>query len=183
MLSEGKILKYLLYAVGEIVLVIIGILIALQINNANIKSKKTQDTELYVDRLQIELENNLKRIESNLLPQYSRYLSDLNESIEIIRFPNCNSEQDSLEVFDAWVTLEYTRSRIGTETSVYEEGINNGLLYNLDPLKLRTGIINHYEFYRKSRNPWAIRVTSVFDKNLHDSQEYFKGLVLSLIHI
>jgi hypothetical protein len=35
LLSENKITKYLLYAIGEIMLVVIGILIALQINNAN----------------------------------------------------------------------------------------------------------------------------------------------------
>ncbi len=33
MLSEGKITKYLKYAVGEILLVVIGILIVLQVNN------------------------------------------------------------------------------------------------------------------------------------------------------
>ena len=35
LLSENKFSKYLIYAVGEIVLVVIGILIALQINNWN----------------------------------------------------------------------------------------------------------------------------------------------------
>jgi len=35
LLSEGKTGKYLKYAIGEIVLVVIGILIALQINNWN----------------------------------------------------------------------------------------------------------------------------------------------------
>ena len=35
LLSEGKTLKYFKYAIGEIVLVVIGILIALQINNWN----------------------------------------------------------------------------------------------------------------------------------------------------
>ena len=33
LLSENKFSKYLLYALGEIVLVVIGILIALRINN------------------------------------------------------------------------------------------------------------------------------------------------------
>ena len=37
LLNEGKTSKYLKYAIGEIVLVVIGILIALQINNWNIK--------------------------------------------------------------------------------------------------------------------------------------------------
>ena len=35
LLTENRISNYLLYAVGEIVLVVIGILIALQINNWN----------------------------------------------------------------------------------------------------------------------------------------------------
>jgi sensor domain CHASE-containing protein len=39
MLTENKFSKYLLYAVGEIILVVIGILIALQINNWNEKEK------------------------------------------------------------------------------------------------------------------------------------------------
>lgn len=35
MLSEGEMGKYLKYAIGEIIFVVIGILIALQINNVN----------------------------------------------------------------------------------------------------------------------------------------------------
>jgi len=40
LLSEGKTRKYLKYAVGEILLVVIGILIALQINNWNEEQKR-----------------------------------------------------------------------------------------------------------------------------------------------
>tara|TARA_R110000868_G_scaffold50356_1_gene160938 strand:+ start:28 stop:1104 length:1077 start_codon:yes stop_codon:yes gene_type:complete len=42
LLSENKFSKYILYAIGEIVLVIIGILIALQINNKN-ELRKTEN--------------------------------------------------------------------------------------------------------------------------------------------
>lgn len=35
MLTENKFSKYLLYAIGEIALVVIGILIALSVNNSN----------------------------------------------------------------------------------------------------------------------------------------------------
>ncbi|WP_164732270.1 DUF6090 family protein [Flagellimonas oceanensis] len=41
MLNENRFSKYLLYAIGEIVLVVIGILIALQANNWNEKRKET----------------------------------------------------------------------------------------------------------------------------------------------
>ena len=48
MLTENKFSKYLLYAIGEIILVVLGILIALAINNANEKEKDriTQKTYL-----------------------------------------------------------------------------------------------------------------------------------------
>ena len=43
MADENKPLKYMRYAIGEIILVVIGILIALQINNWN-EERKTKDT-------------------------------------------------------------------------------------------------------------------------------------------
>ena len=58
MLSENKFSKYLLYAVGEIILVVIGILIALQINNAN-ENRKTRAAETsYLERLMVDLKDN-----------------------------------------------------------------------------------------------------------------------------
>ena len=49
LLSENKFSKYLIYALGEIVLVVIGILIALQLNNLNasIKISEEEKTSLY----------------------------------------------------------------------------------------------------------------------------------------
>jgi hypothetical protein len=51
MLTENKFSKYLIYAIGEIVLVVIGILIALQINNWNAERK--------VEKEEIGILNNL----------------------------------------------------------------------------------------------------------------------------
>ena len=50
LLTENKFTKYLIYAIGEIVLVVIGILIALQINNWNEtrQIKKVEQEILYV---------------------------------------------------------------------------------------------------------------------------------------
>ena len=63
MLTENKISKYLLYAIGEILLVVIGILIALQLNNLN-EIKKINDTEfIYLNSLHDEFSNNLKEVE------------------------------------------------------------------------------------------------------------------------
>lgn len=42
MITENKVSKYLLYAIGEIVLVVIGILIALGVNNWNQEKKENR---------------------------------------------------------------------------------------------------------------------------------------------
>lgn len=48
LIVEGKLKRYLIYAIGEILLVMIGILLALQVNtwNENRKSKAEADTYL-----------------------------------------------------------------------------------------------------------------------------------------
>lgn len=42
LLAQGRITRYLTYAIGEIVLVVIGIFLALQLNNWNAERKRTQ---------------------------------------------------------------------------------------------------------------------------------------------
>ena len=51
LLNEGKTTKYFKYAIGEIVLVVIGILIALQINNWNESNKDIKQEQTYLKNL------------------------------------------------------------------------------------------------------------------------------------
>ena len=55
-LTENKFAKYLIYAIGEIILVVIGILIALQVNNFN---ENRQIEELEISLLK-EMKDNLR---------------------------------------------------------------------------------------------------------------------------
>ena len=55
LLGKGKLLRYLTYAIGEIILVVIGILIALQVNNWNEGRKAQEELEAYVVQLQADL--------------------------------------------------------------------------------------------------------------------------------
>ena len=55
LLSENKISKYGFYAIGEIILVVIGILIALQINNWNETNKLIQKEQVILESLILEL--------------------------------------------------------------------------------------------------------------------------------
>lgn len=59
MIAENKFSKYLLYAIGEIILVVIGILIALQINNWNEENKQSKVEKTFLKRLQNDLQDNV----------------------------------------------------------------------------------------------------------------------------
>ena len=66
MLSQNKFTNYIIYAIGEIVLVVIGILIALQINNWNETNKnKSIETE-YLNELLEDYELNLQKSNSTI---------------------------------------------------------------------------------------------------------------------
>lgn len=66
MLSENKFSKYLLYAIGEILLVVVGILIALQVNNWNEARKQGQLEIRILKEMKDNLLNDLKDIEYNI---------------------------------------------------------------------------------------------------------------------
>lgn len=62
LLNEGKTSKYLKYAIGEIVLVVIGILIALQINNWNERRMDRIEEKKFLIRFEAEITSNIENI-------------------------------------------------------------------------------------------------------------------------
>lgn len=65
LLSEGKTVKYLKYALGEIVLVVIGILIALSINNWKNYQDDRSEEQILLQNLQQEFTKNLSELLSD----------------------------------------------------------------------------------------------------------------------
>ena len=90
LLSEGKTGKYFKYAIGEIILVVIGILIALQINNWNEKRKIQSNQENYLTLLKTEAENNLKEIRNT-----KNEVSEMNMK-QIVLYNLINIKQDTV---------------------------------------------------------------------------------------
>ncbi|WP_445384911.1 DUF6090 family protein [Robiginitalea sp. IMCC44478] len=66
LLTENKFSKYLLYAIGEIVLVVIGILIALQLNNWNDTLKERSVEIKILQEILSNLEHDLVEIRSDI---------------------------------------------------------------------------------------------------------------------
>jgi ABC-type phosphate transport system permease subunit len=57
LLNENKFSKYVIYAIGEIILVVIGVLIALQIDNWNDFEKNKRQEQVIVDNILQDLKN------------------------------------------------------------------------------------------------------------------------------
>lgn len=66
LLPAGKTGKFLQYAIGEIVLVVIGILIALQINNWNENRKDNQLVRNYLEGIKSDLEKDIIQVDDIL---------------------------------------------------------------------------------------------------------------------
>lgn len=60
--QAGRFSRYMVYAIGEIILVVIGILIALGINNWKENQAEIKQQNLIFENLNLELKNNLKNL-------------------------------------------------------------------------------------------------------------------------
>jgi len=67
LLTENKFSKYLLYAIGEIALVMVGILLALQVNNWNEQRKDRVTEQKLLNALQEDLLINIHRLNKDIL--------------------------------------------------------------------------------------------------------------------
>jgi len=85
LLTENKFSKYLLYAIGEIVLVVIGILIALQINNWNEQRKTVNKEKGYIRSIYQDLQKDLNRINisSAMLTKQYKYGIEVLRALEL----------------------------------------------------------------------------------------------------
>lgn len=91
LLTENKFSKYLLYAIGEIVLVVIGILIALSINNWNEGQKELAKEQLILKQLNSEYQSNLKQLDEKILMR-NEALEACNKLLNLIDNPDSINE-------------------------------------------------------------------------------------------
>ena len=125
LLSAGKTGKYFKYAIGEIVLVVIGILIALQINNWNEQRKQDHLEQDYLIALKREFENNVKEVDRVIELNAKLFRN----ALELAKYtgvqdPNLTEERFS-ELYFSTINTE-VQYRPGT--GVVNEIINSGKL-------------------------------------------------------
>ena len=93
--------RYLKYAIGEIALVVIGILLALQINNWNENKKQLRHEQSILKSLQFELRLDVGEIE-NELKDKEEDIKNFIKCIEILTTDNQTSKAEFMESFN-WI--------------------------------------------------------------------------------
>ena len=139
LLVENKTGKYLSYAIGEIVLVVIGILIALQINDWNQHRLNKIEKREILSRLHIEFKAN-----KEVLNQY-RIVENkaINSSIALINLIGVSKEELSKHNLDSLLFESFPSNELAFADNAVKNMVQNGRL-NLFKDEAITNLLNQW---------------------------------------
>ncbi|TFV95649.1 hypothetical protein E4S40_05355 [Algoriphagus kandeliae] len=139
LLSEGKTRKYLKYAIGEIVLVVIGILIALQINNWNENRKIDAKRQIYYRQLLVDLETDKDYCKNRILDfeailkKYADYENEFQKGALNLKTSLENINDLEIGGIHLFFKTNTIKTLISTgEINLFSQNINNSLSNYLD---------------------------------------------------
>ncbi|MCZ4408200.1 DUF6090 family protein [Cryomorphaceae bacterium 1068] len=139
LLTESRFGSYLLYAIGEIVLVVIGILIALQINNWNEEQKQQRLEQEYYCRLSEDVTQDKEQM-SILLGLAQERLEASNQSVRLLLDENSKKVEVGQLIS---LSLKAVYSDFQPNNSAYED-LKSGANLNIISDKSVIKALNHY---------------------------------------
>jgi hypothetical protein len=145
LLSEGKTAKYLKYAFGEIILVVIGILIALQINNWNEIKKNISQAEKHLQTIKLNLQDDILQAEM-LLSETQTTINYANDFLK--QFKTLKPVDNNIQMYLIYLMFE-------RNIEVNESGLNallnsNGMAF-IDE-NLQNKILNYYRYIEQLKS-------------------------------
>ena len=144
LLVDNQFNKYLLYAIGEIILVVIGILIALQINNSN-ENRKLRDQELhYLENVKTDLNLNISELDKYITVRNSR-IESANKVLEHFE----GKPLTDLNDFAFHTTNIYIWQKFSQHDNTFQELINSGNLALISNDSIKNGLLNLQALYKK----------------------------------
>lgn len=150
LIKEGNLKRYLLYAIGEILLVMIGISLAFQVNNWNDRRIKQASAVRYYENIRDQITEDKALIISQV-DYNDRYLGQFNYAYGILE-ANDRSKIDTLGL----IVRNFTQySDFDRQGNIYETLVNSGeikILRNYDIVnKIRT-LEEKYRYMNRMEN-------------------------------
>jgi len=125
--QTGNFSKYLLYAIGEIILVVIGILIALQINNWNTQHTEKQSIQKYYSQLQTEFAG-LAKHETFRLEQSNLLLKSFRTCQQLMS----KADPKNIPAFKTCLPYLRTTWQDRPQYPIFQEFINEGWMSKIE---------------------------------------------------
>ncbi len=140
LLDEGKAARYTKYAIGEIFLVVIGILIALYINGQFNQYQERKVEKEILFKLHSELESDYQQLKTAI--------EDTKKYIEIVKGFKQAIFADDEKAMIRYIMNNYGGAqfiRVVSSNITFEEMISSGKLYNLSNELLTSSCIAYYK--------------------------------------
>ncbi len=170
-LTDNKFGKYLKYAIGEIVLVVIGILIALQINNWNQQRIEQNKEQTYLVNIKRDLLLQLTLIDSQLESE-QKYLDNAQPVLDYF-YKHKNVILDS-ELSQNLSLVTERRTFIRTDPT-YTDLISSGNIDIIKDMEFKGKLIEYYENLE--------RIEKVIENNnIGLNDEIYVSAILKLIY-
>lgn len=142
LIKEGNLKRYLLYAIGEILLVMIGISLAFQLNNWNDNRIKKNTEITYYQNIRDQIQDD-KILIIEMIDYNNKYMSEFNYANEILE-RNDRSKMDTLGLIVRNLTQYSDFDRQG---NIHETLVNSGEIKILRNHNIVNGIRNLEEKY------------------------------------
>ena len=139
-LTQNRFSKYLIYAVGEIVLVVIGILIALSINNWNEQRKENKLEQDYYCKLLEDVQQDLVQVNNQITNTVNR-IDACNNVLQMLQGPDPKLDSLMEENLNALSLITYT---IRPNNAAFEDLKSSGNLNILKDNNIKTSVIDYY---------------------------------------
>ncbi len=169
LISENKFSKYLIYAIGEILLVVIGILIAIQLNESRNNSFKHKQKENILKTLQLEFQSNLSQLDT-VLYYNQKIINAYPKVIEQIKSQHIVT--DEKKVREMITDLAYTWSFNSSNGSL-RSGISSGEIHLINSNRL-IELLFSWEDVVKDSYEEANQLRTHQYGAMHIYQDYFR---------
>lgn len=166
--ETGKVKNYLLYAIGEIVLVVIGILIALQINNWNEEYKDSQLEQSYYCKL-LEDVNQDHVLLTQLMKDNQERIVWVNKGIHLLQQEKVNRK----EVVQAMQkSINKIRFNFKPSLSAFDDLKSSGKLNIIKDLSIKKKLLNYYAVQAGYGDIQDIVADASLDAYLNPSKDF-----------
>ncbi|EAQ41055.1 DUF6090 family protein [Polaribacter sp. MED152] len=175
LLVEKRLSNYIFYAIGEVLLVVIGILLAIQFSNLNLKKAEIEKEIWYLDNIANDMFNqkdgllNLKDYYTETLGIAKDLLLDFKKNMSYSKIDSLSFKLNQLMGSDTYPNIDNT----------YRELLSSGQVSLIENDSLVLNIIDFYLFTDELENIYKVNQSQVFYGEVYSTLNKYSEVDIS----